>query len=109
MVRLLLEYGADPSLPENDAPRGHAAWVAAFCKNGEMLSLLLDHGADPEASTESGGRALDHVRDEPDLYALLLERGADPGKAGAPWATPLAWARRGGFDEIAVLLRDRLG
>ena len=36
----------------------------------------------------------------PSMVALLLERGADPNKSGAPWATPLAWARKKGHAEI---------
>jgi RNA polymerase sigma factor (sigma-70 family) len=76
MVRLLLDHGADPSLPERDAPLGHAVWIAAQRQNAEMLRLLLDHGADPESNAESGGRALDHVRHQPELYSLLIEHGA---------------------------------
>jgi ankyrin repeat protein len=34
------------------------------------------------------------------MVALLLERGADRHAASAPWATPLAWARKKGHDEI---------
>ena len=40
-----------------------------------------------------------------DVVTLLLERGADPNKAGAEWATPLAWAKRKGRAEIASDLR----
>ena len=35
------------------------------------------------------------------MVRLLLDRGADPDAAGAPWATPLAWALRRGHGEIA--------
>ena len=107
MVRLLLEYGADPSLPENDAPRGHAAWIAAFCKNGEMLGLLLEHGADPEASAESGGRALDHVRDEPELYALLVEHGARENQAPEERVFEAVSDRE--YDKVDELLKEHPG
>ena len=30
------------------------------------------------------------------MVALLLDRGADPNASGAPWATPLEWARKKG-------------
>jgi hypothetical protein len=36
------------------------------------------------------------------MVAFLLERGADPNAAGAPWAMPLTWARRKGHDAIAA-------
>jgi hypothetical protein len=32
----------------------------------------------------------------------LLARGADANLAGALWATPLAWARKKGHDDIAA-------
>ena len=78
MVRLLLEHGADPSLPESESPRGHALWIAAFRKNVEMARLLLEHGADPESNAESGGRALQHARANPELYQLLIDHGSEP-------------------------------
>jgi hypothetical protein len=72
-------------------------------------ALLLDHGADIDAiddefsSTPLGYAAKWGNRE---VAALLLERGADPNKAGASWATPLAWARRKGHVEIATDLRN---
>lgn len=33
-----------------------------------------------------------------------LSRGADVDRAGMPWATPLAWALRGGHDVVAARL-----
>ena len=78
MVRLLLEHGADPNLPESDCPRGHALWIAAFRHNIELARLLLEHGADPEGTAESGGRALGHTRNHSELYQLLLDHGAKP-------------------------------
>ena len=78
MVRLLLEHGADPSLPESNSPRGPALWIAAFRKNVAMARLLLEHGADPESNAESGGRALQHARANPELYQLLIDHGAEP-------------------------------
>jgi hypothetical protein len=69
--------------------------------------LLLDHGADIDAVD-------DEFRSTPLGYAarwgrekmvrLLLDRGADRQRAGAEWATPLAWARKKGRDRIAAML-----
>ena len=78
MVRLLLAHGADPNLLESDCPRGHALWIAARRDNIELARLLLDHGAEPEASAESGGKALGHARGNPELYQLLIDHGAEP-------------------------------
>jgi ankyrin repeat protein len=69
--------------------------------------LLLDHGADIDAiddeyrSTPLGVAAR---RGQRELVALLIERGADTERAGAPWATPLAWANAKGHGPIAEVL-----
>jgi ankyrin repeat protein len=40
------------------------------------------------------------------MVRFLLESGADVNLSGAPWATPLAWARKRGHQEVEVLLED---
>jgi ankyrin repeat protein len=35
------------------------------------------------------------------MVTFLLERGADPNKAGAAWSAPLAWARKKGHSDVA--------
>ena len=40
-----------------------------------------------------------------EMVDLLLARRADPHKAGAPWATPLEWARAKGHAALARLLQ----
>src|SRR5262245_15568385 len=39
-----------------------------------------------------------------DMVAFLLERGANPNRAGATWATPLAWAQKNGHSSVANVL-----
>jgi ankyrin repeat protein len=79
MVRLLLECGADPSLPEEGAPRGHALWNAVYENNWNIADLLLRHGADPNGMVESSGTPMDMARDKPALRELLRAHGgADP-------------------------------
>jgi ankyrin repeat protein len=41
-----------------------------------------------------------------EMVTLLLERGADPNKSGAPWATPLAWARKKGHAAVEADLES---
>jgi ankyrin repeat protein len=67
--------------------------------------LLLDHGAaidavDEEYRSTPLGLASRWGRRE--MVAFLLERGADPNRSGAPWATPLAWARKKAHAAIAA-------
>jgi ankyrin repeat protein len=74
----------------------------------EKARLLLDHGADINAvddehrTTPLGMAARWGQRK---MVALLLERGADPNKAGAAWSTPLAWAQKKQHGEVAADLR----
>jgi ankyrin repeat protein len=76
MVKLLLEHGADPSLPEHGAPLGEALWTAVYQGQHEMAHLLLEHGANPDTAPESSGSALSHTRHDPAMRKLLLDYGA---------------------------------
>ena len=75
MVRLLLQHGADPNLPEEGAPRGHALWTAVYHRRREMARVLVEHGADPNAMVESSGTPIGHARKDPELVALLRAHG----------------------------------
>ena len=75
MTRLLLEHGADPNLPEEGAPRGHALWTAVYERRYELARLLVEHGADPNAMVESSGTPMEHARKDPELSPLLLAHG----------------------------------
>lgn len=107
MMAYLLDHGMDAN---------HMNWhrftvLHHFAAKGnvEKMRILLDHGARIDAvdeewcSTPLGAAARWGRRD---AAALLLERGADRNLAGAPWATPLAWARSKGHPEIEAMLRD---
>ena len=76
MVKLLLDHGADPNLPEDGAPVGVALWTAVYLDQPEMVKLLLEHGANPNTSPESSGSAVMHARRNPEVLALLLQYGA---------------------------------
>jgi ankyrin repeat protein len=75
MTRLLLQHGADPNLPEEGAPRGHALWLAVYNKRYELARLLVEHGADPNAMVESSGTPMGHALKDPELLQLLLAHG----------------------------------
>jgi ankyrin repeat protein len=76
VVTLLLEHGANPSLPEHGAPVGQALWVAVYQGQYDMAKLLLEHGANPDTAPESSGSAISHTRKNPEMRKLLLEHGA---------------------------------
>lgn len=66
IVKLLLEKGADPNLPEEGiAPMGHALHSAVVYNHIEIVKLLLEHGAHPNVPVESSA----------DTLTAALERG----------------------------------
>ena len=79
VVRLLLERGADPNLPEEGiAPRGHALYAAVANRHYETAKLLLEHGAYPNPEVESSADALSRAisnADQP-MTDLLCSYGA---------------------------------
>jgi RNA polymerase sigma factor (sigma-70 family) len=82
-VRLLLDRGADPSIPEDLAPRGRALHAAASRNDLNMAELLLEHGADPNAEVDSSGDCqfvveYDHPRECGPMQELLRQHGATP-------------------------------
>jgi ankyrin repeat protein len=59
IVRLLLERGADPNLPEEHiAPRGHALHSAVVNGHIDIVKLLLERGAYPSVEIESSADTL---------------------------------------------------
>jgi ankyrin repeat protein len=106
MAAHLLASGMNPN---------HRSWRGfsllhdvAFTGETDKVRLLLEHGAtldaidDEYASTPLGYAA--HWN-RMDAAQLLVDRGADVHAAGAPWATPLAWAERYGHSATVSLLR----
>ena len=81
IVKLLLERGADPNLPEEGiAPHGHALYSAVSNGHYEIAKLLLEHGAYPNPPVESSADALSIAlierQREDDRAALLVRRRA---------------------------------
>jgi ankyrin repeat protein len=79
IVKLLLDRGADPNLPEEAiAPHGHALYSAVANRHYEIAKLLLEHGAYPNPEVESSADALSRAianSDQP-MIALLCSYGA---------------------------------
>jgi len=79
IVKLLLERGADPNLPqEHIAPRGHALYSAVYNGHHEIARLLLEKGAWPNAAVESSADALSIAIRNSDqkMIELLASYGA---------------------------------
>jgi ankyrin repeat protein len=114
ILRLLLESGMDPNLPDwQRATLLHA--LAGRDQRGrprphriECAAVLLDAGASISVRDEeyrSTPLAWAARNDLPDVVAFLLDRGAPTNLSDdEPWATPLAWAVKRGRHHIEELL-----
>jgi ankyrin repeat protein len=79
IVKLLIESGADPNLPEEGiAPRGHALHAAVCNGHIEIVKYLLDKGAYPNVDIESSADTLSAAiaRDDKPMIELLCSYGA---------------------------------
>jgi ankyrin repeat protein len=79
IVKLLLEHGANPNLPEEGiAPQGHALYSAVANGHFEIAKLLLEHGAIPNPAVESSADALSRATSNGDqpMIDLLCSYGA---------------------------------
>ncbi len=79
LVRLLLERGADPNLPEEGiAPHGHALYAAVYHRHHAIARLLLERGAWPSPEVESSADALSIaiLNEDKEMVALLASYGA---------------------------------
>jgi ankyrin repeat protein len=79
IVKLLLDRGADPNLPEEGiAPNGHALYSAVYNGHYEVAKLLLEKGAIPNAPVESSADALSIAmsRNDDKMVDLLCSYGA---------------------------------
>ena len=79
IVKLLLERGADPNLPEEGiAPRGHALYSAVYHGHFDIARLLLEKGAYPNPPVESSADALSIAIKNSDqkMIELLASYGA---------------------------------
>jgi ankyrin repeat protein len=84
IVRLLLERGANPRWEEPNAPRGTTVHSAAARGNLEVLTLMLNHGADPNEEIDSTSSAVAFAA-TPEIRALLESHGAGLGPYEPNW------------------------
>ena len=73
----------------------------------KKAELLLKYGADIDPVEEeyrSTPLGMAARWGNVEMVNYLLAKGADINKAGAAWATPLAWAKKKGHAEIEKVL-----
>jgi ankyrin repeat protein len=79
VVRLLLERGADPNIPEvGNAPHGRALYSAVYNRHFDVARLLLEHGANPNQEVESSADApsIAIMNSDRKMIELLVSHGA---------------------------------
>ncbi len=105
-VKLLLEHGADPTLP---TANGQTPLMAAAARgNLELVRLLVDRKVDVNAKNGAGDTALMFAASSGSarIVALLLERGADARVRSKRNETALGNAATTGVEESVRLLLD---
>lgn len=106
-ARYMIEKGMDPNtkswqgvtILHDMAQKGNSTKVELLLKYGADLNPV-----DDEYLSTPLGMAARWGHEE--IVGTLLERGADVNKAGALWATPLAWSRKKGFPAIENMLLE---
>lgn len=110
-VRALLDLGADVHLasrPAGFTPLHSAVADDTGAAAKEIVRMLLDAGADPNARSASGGTPLHTAAFTGDvtMIRLLLAAGASPMVEDDRGRTPLDLARERDMTEAAAVLHD---
>jgi ankyrin repeat protein len=103
-VRRLLRARAP--LDGRDANGATVLMHTAAFSTPEIVRLLLDRGADPNASDTAGATALIWGTHDPEIVQLLTERGADVNAGRSDGITPLISAALRGRTDVMRLLRS---
>ena len=88
LAAFLIDSGADFNVirPTSD----YTTWIlACFYGVPDMVRLLLDRGADPNAVSARGDWPLKIALLRPEVLSVLLEHGADPSRTFADGSPPI--------------------
>lgn len=102
----LLAAGADADATARNPMKVRPIHSAAAARAADVISLLLDRGAQVDAAQQAGWTALHAAAHHGDAATarLLLARGADPRRANDEGLTAEELARAAGAAEVQALL-----
>jgi uncharacterized protein len=109
IVRYLLSINADVNIRANNNFRVMPLHSAVASKNYEIVKLLLEYGADPNAKQQQDITPIHQAADNGDLemIKLLLKHHADKNVRTKSSITPVDFARKKGYDKVVdFLLQD---
>lgn len=112
IAKLLLASGADARMASKPAAftplHSAVADDSSSTDVDDLVKMLLDSGADPNAKSASGGTPLHTAgfTGNVTVVRMLLEAGADANATDGKGFTPLDHAREKGHSEAAALLHD---
>jgi ankyrin repeat protein len=105
VVRLLLDAGADASISDGTGKVPLQAAIESD-QSDEVVSLLLQHGADVNGLSRHQGTALQSAASNGRIatVALLVNQGEDVNKIGGPYTTALCGAAYNGHHKVVRFL-----
>jgi ankyrin repeat protein len=111
VTRLLLARGAEVDAPGRGWMTGTPLHSAASNRNADVVAVLLEAGADPDARQSGGWTALHGAAHNGDARTagLLLDAGADPAARNDDGRSVLELAEEGGDGATIERVREALG
>lgn len=102
-MKILLAKGMDVNAPLDATAKITPLMYAGG--NPEIVAMLLERGADPNAKDIVGQTPLFYAVGSTESVKLLLKKGADPTLKNNSGEAPLTWARRNGASAVVALLQ----
>jgi uncharacterized protein len=106
-AELFISKGARINSPAENQTRVGPLHSAAAGRHQNIMKLLLENGADPNARQQGGFTPLHSAAQNGDveMLKLLLKFGADPGIRSEENNTPLEMAEEAGKDQVIKVLK----
>lgn len=107
VARELIERGADVNAAASNAQMVAPIHAAASVADRDIVRLLLERGANPDARQEKGFVALHTaaLHGDVEMAQMLLDHGADPKTAADDGTTAEEFARQKGHEQFVEWFR----